>query len=109
MLKLVIFLLVVSVTIVASQNAQSRTPYRANFRTCCALGKQTANSSSDSCNDYSRLIDNSGSCRYAFTICCNQNRRENECERGKKHAYSGRSCNELNRTSTCDALSVIIK
>lgn len=110
MLKPIIILLVVSIAIVSSsassQNSSSRLPYRANFRTCCALGRQTANSTHDSCNDYSKLIDNTGSCRYAFTICCNQNRRENECEKGKRHAYSGKSCGELNKTSNCDALSV---
>ena len=87
----------------------TKPPYRANFRSCCYLGKQTANSSTESCNDYSKLIDNSGSCRYAFTICCNQNRRDNECERGKKHAYSGLACSALNKTSNCDALTVKIK
>jgi len=115
MLKPVIFTLLL-VTLLIEQEIKtqsvvagnkSRLPYRANFKSCCALGKQTANSTSESCNDYSRLIDNSGSCRYACTICCNQNRRENECERGKKHAYSGHSCMELNKTSMmCDALTV---
>ena len=86
----------------------TKKPYRSNFRSCCALGKQTANSSAESCHNYSNLIDNSGSCRYAFTICCNQNRRDNECERGKKHAYSGKPCSELNKTSNCDALTVSV-
>lgn len=92
----------------ASISAQtSRSSYRANFKECCAIGRQTANSSSaNSCTDYSRLPDKSGGCKFAFTICCNQNKRNNECERGKKHAYAGLPCDDLKKDSYCDALTV---
>ena len=82
-----------------------RSSYRSNFKNCCASGKQLANSTR-SCSDYSSLQDTSSGCRYAFTICCNQNRRTNECDRGKKHAYSGLPCADLKQNNECDTLVV---
>ena len=81
----------------------TRKAYKSNFKNCCALGKLSSNSSS--CNDFTDLSDRSSGCQYAFTICCNQNKRSNECERGKKHAYSGLPCADLKKDSYCDALT----
>lgn len=67
---------------------------RSNFKSCCLSGKEHSNSS-NSCVDYSRLVDTTASCRFAFTICCSQNKRKNECERGKKHALANLPCNDL--------------
>ncbi len=81
------------------------TQFRSSFKSCCALGKQASNSS---CVDYSRLNDRSSACKFAYTICCSQNKRTSECDRGKKHALSGGSCEDLRReaASTCDSLTV---
>ena len=79
--------------------------YKNAFRTCCAIGKDSANMSS-SCEDYSRLNDKSAGCKYAFSICCNQNKRTSECESGKKHAIAGLPCADLKKDSVCDTLMV---
>jgi hypothetical protein len=89
------------------QHPSNANSYRSSFKSCCAIGRQAANSSS-TCDDFSRLTDQSSGCRYAYTICCMQNRRVNECERGKKHAYAGLSCEELKSEATCDSLTVRI-
>ncbi len=80
-------------------------PFRGStFKACCAQGKAASNSTAPSeCNNYSKLTDKSAGCQFAYTICCNQNRRSTACEKGKKHAYSGRSCLELSNDKFCDA------
>ncbi len=89
-----------------SYSRTTRQPSKSNFKTCCALGKLASNSTAmNTCYDYSKLNDRSAGCQYAYTICCNQNKRTNECERGKKHAYSGLPCADLKKDSYCDALT----
>ena len=83
----------------------SRNSYRSNFKACCAIGREAPE---NSCNDYTRLTDSSGGCKYAFSLCCNQNKRANECERGKRHAYAGLPCEDLKRDSY-DSLTVSLK
>jgi hypothetical protein len=89
----------------SDNNENGLSQFRSSFKSCCALGKQASNSS---CVDYSRLNDRSSACKFAYTICCSQNKRTSECDRGKKHALSGGSCEDLRReaASTCDSLTV---
>lgn len=98
---LVLFVLTLSV-ILNSVRCQQRS--NNNFKQCCSQGKDS--SSSTSCNDYSRLNDKSATCKFAFTICCSQNKRVTECEKGKRHALAGQRCDDLQSNSDCDALAV---
>ncbi len=104
---LVSFLLVLAVSpsFSYSQSVLRKEPFRgASFKACCALGKAASNSTSpNECNNYSKLTDKSGGCQFAYTICCSQTRRTTACEKGKKHAYSGRPCLELANDKFCDA------
>ena len=75
-----------------------------SFKACCAMGMQKANVST-SCDDYSVLTDKSAGCKSAYTICCAQNKRSNECERGKKHAIAGLPCADLKSNNVCDSIS----
>lgn len=79
---------------------------RANFQQCCSQGRDASSQGSGSCSDYSRLQDRSSSCKFAFTICCSQNKRTNECEKGKRHALAGSRCDDLQGKSDCDSLTV---
>ncbi|RNA08865.1 Fibulin-1 [Brachionus plicatilis] len=82
----------------------SYSPFK-NFKECCSYGKnQYSPSNPESCNDYSMLNDRSSSCKFAFTICCSQNRRNQECERGKQHALASLPCNDL-KNDNCDILT----
>ncbi len=87
-------------TIIVRSSA-SLTPFRSSFNKCCAAGKEA-----NVCADYSRLLDRSSSCKFAFTICCTQNKRKNECERGKKAAYAGQTCADLKKEANCDTPTV---
>ena len=77
-----------------------------NFRQCCAQGKEASTYGSGSCTDFSRLNDKSTSCKFAYTICCSQNKRTSECEKGKRHALAGHRCDDLQGRSDCDSLTV---
>lgn len=85
--------------------SSGRKPFRSdNFKACCSLGKEASNSTHlQACNNYSNLKDRSGGCQFAFTICCNQNRRTTACESGKKHAYSGGNCQQLANNKICES------
>jgi hypothetical protein len=87
-------------TIIVRSSA-SLTPFRSSFNKCCAAGKEA-----NACADYSRLLDRTSSCKFAFTICCTQNKRKNECERGKKTAYAGQTCSDLKKEANCDTPTV---
>lgn len=76
-----------------------------NFRQCCAQGKEASTYGSGSCTDFSRLNDKSTSCKFAYTICCSQNKRTSECEKGKRHALAGHRCDDLQGRSDCDSLT----
>lgn len=94
--------------LISNSVGRSYSPFN-NFKECCSYGKrQYSSSNPDSCNDYSILNDRSTSCKFAFTICCSQNRRNQECERGKKHALASLPCNDL-KNDNCDILTVLIK
>ena len=95
-----------------------------SFKQCCSLGKQ-ASDASRGCTpaDYSSLVasssssdmrSSSGACMFAFTVCCSQTKRNNECEHGKRHAHAGLACSDLKKnhvassstSPSCDALTV---
>jgi hypothetical protein len=88
-------------TIIVRSSAASLTPFRSNFNKCCAAGKEAS-----ACADYSRLQERTSSCKFAFTVCCTQTRRKNECERGKKAAYAGQTCADLKKEANCDTPTV---
>ena len=79
--------------------------FKSTFKACCSLGSQNANISS-TCDDYSVLTDKSSGCKAAYSICCTQNKRQVECERGKKHALAGSPCADLKNNNVCDAVTV---
>lgn len=90
MLKIISFF-VALILLVSNLNASS------SFSSCCSMGQSKYSPSNpSSCSDYSSLSDKSSSCKYAFTICCSQSRRNNECERGKKQALASLPCSDLN-------------
>lgn len=92
-------------TYLYAPKSNSAAPPKSSFKSCCALGSQNANTSS-SCDDYSILSDKSSGCKSAYTICCTQNKRVGECERGKKHSLAGSPCADLKNNNVCDAVIV---
>ena len=89
-LKIICFFVLLSL-LVSDSNASRA------FSSCCSMGQSKYSPSNpSSCSDYSSLTDKSSSCKYAFTICCSQSRRNSECERGKKQALATLPCSDLN-------------
>ena len=99
-LKVLVVLLAINVAYsnyiysMSRSNSPASSAPKSSFKACCALGSQNANTSS-TCDDYSILSDKSSGCKSAYTICCTQNKRVGECERGKKHALAGSPCADL--------------
>lgn len=81
------------------------------FDWCCELGRRNS-VQSRLCLDYTSITPYhpTSVCKLAFTICCNQNTKNEECERGKLYAHQQESCYDPSKTiSTCDAFMVTIK
>ena len=81
-----------------------------DFEWCCRLGKRSA-TDSRLCIDYSSLhgYNPNSACKYAFTICCNQHNKNEECDRGKTFAFQQDSCFDAasgKQYSNCDAFTV---
>jgi hypothetical protein len=67
---------------------------------CCEVGILNSQSSR-LCVDYTALSQYSpnDTCKYIYTICCNNNNKHEECTRGKAFAYKQESCYDPSRLS----------
>jgi hypothetical protein len=65
---------------------------------CCEVGILNSKSSR-MCVDYTALSQFSpnDTCKYIYTICCNNNNKHEECARGKAFAYKQESCYDPQR------------
>ena len=106
MLESRIFIKLILGLFVLSQHATAYQQFKSNFKSCCSFGRDAFNSQTD-CADFSQLPDKSSGCKFAFTVCCSQTRKTSECDRGRRHALAGKSCNDLKRDATCDEPHVI--
>jgi len=101
MLESQIFLKLFLTLFILGEQATAFQQFKSNFKSCCSFGRDAFNSQTD-CADFSQLPDKSSGCKFAFTVCCSQTRKTSECDRGRRHALAGKSCNDLKRDATCD-------
>ena len=95
------FLLILCLACVHVSSATS------NFDWCCEIGRRNSENSR-SCSDFSSLNSYfpTKSCKYAFSICCNQANRNQECFRGKNAAFEQEACFDATQSPQCDSFLV---